>query len=109
MLLNLRVNQNNTRTHDVGFMVYNSFGKGLELGDLNQYEKDDYVKVVLNTAHSLATRFSPTVGCTKSWDGLNVCRDDKNVTTNFPVIMDNMMNLELLLWAGRCLFLWRFA
>jgi hypothetical protein len=39
-------------------------------------------------AANLAARFNPIVGCTRSWDTVN--------TTEFEVIIDNMMNLEVL-------------
>jgi rhamnogalacturonyl hydrolase YesR len=47
----------------------------------------------LNGARSLATRFNPAVGLIKSWD--------KFEGYQYPVIIDNMMNLELLFWAAR--------
>lgn len=91
----IRSQENNTGTHDVGFMVFDSFGKGLELGNVS-----DYKAVVLQTAASLSTRFNSKVGCTMSWNPGHHCRLHKQYKTNFPVIIDNMMNLELLLWAA---------
>merc|ERR1711907_438271 len=93
----LAVNRNNTRTHDVGFMVFDSFGKGIELGGM----QGEYEAVVMDAAHSLATRFDPAVGCTQSWPAGPRCRLHPDTQLDFPVIIDNMMNLELLLWAGR--------
>jgi uncharacterized protein YyaL (SSP411 family) len=49
-----------------------------------------YKEILLNSARSLATRFSPAVGCIKSWDGK---------PNEYLVIVDNMMNLKLLFWA----------
>ncbi len=72
-------------THDLGFMMYCSFGNGYRITD-NPHYKD----VLLTSAASLSTRFNDTVGCVKSWNW----GPDK-----FPVIIDNMMNLELLCWA----------
>ncbi|MCF7688196.1 MAG: glycoside hydrolase family 88 protein [Cephaloticoccus sp.] len=80
--------QFNTRTHDVGFILYCSFGNGYRLT-----KQEAYRAVLLQGAKSLGTRFDPVVGSIKSWD-----RDPKRFT--FPVIIDNMMNLELLLWAA---------
>lgn len=78
-----------TDTHDVGFLMYCSYGNGYRLtGDTT------YRNVLIQSARSLATRFNPTVGCLRSWDH----NGDK---WNFPVIIDNMMNLELLFWAAR--------
>lgn len=75
-----------TGTHDLGFMLYCSYGNAYRLtGDTA------YKRVLLNAAHSLSTRFNPTVGCIKSWD---------HGAWTYPVIIDNMMNLELLCWAA---------
>jgi hypothetical protein len=73
-------------THDVGFKVFDSFGIGNRL-----YPSESYKKVIIQAAQTLATRFNPTVGCIKSWD---------NRKWDYPVIIDNMMNLELLFWAA---------
>ncbi|QEC52598.1 glycosyl hydrolase family 88 [Anseongella ginsenosidimutans] len=81
--------KNNRGTHDLGFMLYCSFGNALRLtGDTA------YKKVLLTGAGSLSSRFDPEVGCIKSWDH----NGDK---WKFPVIIDNMMNLEFLSWASR--------
>jgi unsaturated chondroitin disaccharide hydrolase len=77
--------RNDTSTHDVGFKIFCSFGNGYRLtGD------PSYPGILRQGAASLATRFNATVGCTRSWDN-----------RNFPVIIDNMMNLEILFWAAR--------
>ena len=85
ILIPLKKEESNTKTHDLGFMMYCSFGNA-NLIDPKQAYKD----ILLNSAKSLATRFSPTVGCIKSWDG----KPDE-----YLVIIDNMMNLKLLFWA----------
>ncbi|RWY53671.1 glycoside hydrolase family 88 protein [Mucilaginibacter gilvus] len=79
--------QFNTHTHDLGFMMYCSFGTANKL-----QPKPEYKQILLNSAKSLSTRFNPTVGCIKSWDSKK---------SDFLVIIDNMMNLELLFWATR--------
>ncbi len=71
-------------THDLGFMMYNSFGKAYQLTGERSYRD-----VVLQSAKTLITRYSPTVKCIRSWD------HDRE-KWDFPVIIDNMMNLELL-------------
>lgn len=81
----LEPEQFNKGTHDLGFMMYCSFGNGLRLLSTPAY-KD----ILLTSARSLSTRFNPTVGCIKSWD---------SKPWHYPVIIDNMMNLELLFWA----------
>ena len=77
-----------TGNHDVGFMMFCSYGNGYRLtGD------PAYREILLRAARSLATRYNPTVGQILSW---NPQRGWK-----FPVIVDNMMNLELLFWASK--------
>ena len=78
--------KNNRGTHDLGFMLFCSFGNGLRLtGD------ESYNEVLLTGAHSLATRFRPQIGCIQSWNSRRGWQ--------CPVIIDNMMNLEFLMWA----------
>lgn len=77
-----------TNNHDVGFMVYCSFGNGLRI-----LGTDSYNEVLLTGAKSLSTRFNPTVGVIQSWG--------KSKKWQYPVIIDNMMNLELLMWASK--------
>lgn len=84
----LKKEQFNTNTHDLGFMMYCSFGNANRIAP-----SDTYKEILLNSAKSLSTRFSPNVGCIKSWDSKN--------PNDFLVIIDNMMNLELLFWATR--------
>ncbi len=78
-----------TDNHDVGFMLYCSFGNGLRITGEERYKE-----VLLTGAKSLATRFDPNVGLIRSWD------HNTNVW-QYPVIIDNLMNLELLLWAAK--------
>lgn len=71
--------------HDVGFMLGCSYGEGWRVtGD------PAYRAVLVQGARSLATRFQPEVGLIRSWDGRG----------SYPVIIDNMMNLGLLWFAG---------
>ena len=78
-----------TDNHDVGFMLGCSYGHAWRLKGLPEYRQ-----VLLNGAASLATRYDPRIGLIRSWD---FNRD----RWNYPVIIDNMMNLELLVWASR--------
>jgi hypothetical protein len=81
-------------THDLGFIIFNSFGHGLTLtGDRH------YRDVVLEASRSLQSRFNPRVGAIKSWDTEG--GDDARKTWKYPVIIDNLMNLELLFQAGK--------
>ena len=72
-----------TSTHDLGFMLYCSFGNGYRLTGNKSYM--DVMKV---GAESLASRYNDKVGAIKSWNS--------NKKWQFPVIIDNMMNLEFL-------------
>ena len=76
-----------TGHHDVGFMLGCSYGEGLRIvGD------PSYPPVLVQGARSLATRYSSLTGVIRSWDAKN---------WKYPVIVDNMMNLELLWYAYR--------
>ncbi len=81
--------QLNGTTHDMGFKMYCSFGNGYRIS-----QNPEYKKVLMQSAQTLATRFNPNVGSLKSWDH----HED---VWQFPVIIDNMMNLELLFWATK--------
>jgi len=78
-----------TSNHDVGFKIFTSFGNAYRLTG-----NDTYRQIVLTGASSLAKRYDPDVGCIRSWGSIT----DQ---TNFEVIIDNMMNLELLFWAAK--------
>jgi unsaturated chondroitin disaccharide hydrolase len=101
----MRAQQYDTQHHDVGFKVFGSFGQALELASgssvASKLAQLKYADVVNTAARSLSTRFDPAVGCTQSWNAGNHCKAHPNVVTDFPVIIDNMMNLELLFWAAR--------
>ncbi len=77
----------NRNSHDVGFKVYNSYGQMYRLtGDTAVKTK------LIDAARTLASRFDPVTGCIRSWDF---------GSWQYPVIIDNMMNLELLFAATR--------
>jgi alpha-L-fucosidase len=79
----------NAGTHDMGFKVYCSFGQGYRL------TKDAHYKdVIIQSAKTLSTRFNPKVGVIRSWD-------HHKEQWDYPVIIDNMMNLELLFEATK--------
>jgi len=89
----LEANKRITTTHDLGFMIFNSFGHGFLLTNDPHYRD-----VVMDASRSLATRYNPVVGAIKSWDLDNAT--DARRGWKYPVIIDNLMNLELLFWAG---------
>lgn len=83
-----------TKHHDLGFMMYCSYGNAYRLtGD------ESYRQILINSAKSLSTRFNPVTGCIKSWERFKSWHGDS--TYYFPVIIDNMMNLELLFFASK--------
>ncbi|WP_199138006.1 glycoside hydrolase family 88 protein [Pedobacter sp. ASV12] len=85
----IKKEQFNKGTHDLGFMVFCPFGNGYRLtGD------PAYREVIIQAAKSLSTRFNAKAGVIKSWDH----NGDK---WKYPVIIDNMMNLELLFEATK--------
>jgi unsaturated chondroitin disaccharide hydrolase len=81
----LEKEQYNTGTHDLGFMMFTSYGHAERLAPSAAFDS-----ILLNSARSLSTRFNPRIGCIRSWD---------SPPWKYPVIIDNMMNLELLFWA----------
>lgn len=84
---NLEGLRNYKGTHDLGFMIFNSFGNGLRLT-----QNESYKQVILDASYALASRYKPDAGIIRSWDH----NRDK---WQCPVIIDNMMNLEMLFWA----------
>lgn len=85
----IKKEQYNKGTHDLGFMVYCPFGNGYRLTQDTAYRS-----VIIQAAKSLSTRFNAKAGVIKSWDH----NTDK---WKYPVIIDNMMNLELLFEATK--------
>ena len=80
-----------TGTHDLGFMVFCSYGNAYRLTGEPYYKS-----IVEQASAALVTRFDPEVGCIRSW---NTGRKE-NPELDFIVIIDNMMNLEMLEWSG---------
>ena len=80
----LAPNRTADTNHDVGFIVYCSFGNARRI-----LKTDRYDGLLVETAASLSKRFNPELGLIRSWGAM----DEKK---NFLVIPDNMMNLELL-------------
>ncbi len=79
----------NGKTHDMGFKMFCSYGQGFRV------TKDSiYRDILLQSAKTLTKRFNEKVGALRSWD-------HNAEKWQFPVIIDNMMNLELLFWASK--------
>lgn len=81
-----------TDHHDVGFMMYCSYGNAFRLT-----ANPAYVPILVQSAKSLCKRYSYNVGCIQSWNARTSIGGKNN--WDYPVIIDNMMNLELLFWA----------
>ncbi len=77
------------RHHDIGFMIYCSYGNAYRLT-----QNQAYKSVIANAAQSLSTRFSEQVKCFSSWPEYKPWGSE--ITYDYPVIIDNMMNLELM-------------
>lgn len=80
--------------HDVGFIIGSSYLNGYRLGG-----KEQYAPVVVNAAKSLATRFRPGAGVIQSWNVDKGWQSARGWAC--PVIIDNMMNLEIMFEATR--------
>jgi unsaturated chondroitin disaccharide hydrolase len=84
----LESQRRDTSGNDQGFKLLGSFGNAHRLTG-----NDGYRRVVLRGARSLASRYGPVAGATRSWG--------RESSPDFTVIVDNLMNLELLFWAAR--------
>jgi len=80
-------NQTYTGNHDLGFMMFCSFGNAYRL---TQDEK--YKNIIFRSAEALSTRYRPSIKAIQSWN--------TNQYFKCPVIIDNMLNLEMLYWVS---------
>ena len=76
------------QSHDLGFQVNCSYGNAYRITG-----KEEYLSHIENGACALASRFNPKAGVTLSWES--------GPQGKFPVIIDNMMNLELLTYSAK--------
>ncbi len=83
----LEKEKDNKRTHDLGFMMFCSFGNAYRIT-----KNPAYKEIITTSAGSLSTRYRPSIRAIQSWDS------SKNFKC--PVIIDNMMNLEMLNWVS---------
>lgn len=83
----------NTGTHDIGFMMYCSYGNAERLAP-----DPSYKDILIESANSLCTRYNDKTKAIKSWNG---GRSWGGIRWEYPVIIDNMMNLELLFYASK--------
>ncbi|MDR2680363.1 MAG: glycoside hydrolase family 88 protein [Tannerella sp.] len=86
--------QHLTWHHDTGFIIGCSFGNAQRLTP-----RPEYRAVIVQAARSLATRFREAPGVIQSWNTDRGWQAERG--WECPVIIDNMMNLELLFEATR--------
>jgi rhamnogalacturonyl hydrolase YesR len=84
--LKLNEAKSRTNTHDLGFLIFCSFGNAYRITQIEEYKN-----VIIEASDTLIKRFNHRVGCIRSWD---------HGTWQYPVIIDNLMNLEMLFWAS---------
>lgn len=77
-----------TNTHDLGFILNCSYGHAYKVTNASKYKE-----VMIIGANTLMTRYNKNIGLIKSWDKIVG-------PWEFPVIIDNMMNLEFLYEVG---------
>ena len=82
--------------HDIGFQLMSGFGLWFSVDKVNPRENDalsrtEIQEILRKGAAKLADRFIPSAGVIRSWNWGE---------WNIPVIIDNMMNLELLMVYG---------
>ena len=82
--------------HDIGFQLMSGFGLWYSVDKVNPREDDalsrtEIQEILRKGAEKLAARFVPEAGILRSWNW---------GAWNIPVIIDNMMNLELLMVYG---------
>lgn len=80
-------NKTYTGNHDLGFMMYCSFGNAYRIT-----KNETYKDIIIQSAAALASRYRPSAKVIQSWN--------TNQYFKGPVIIDNMMNLELLYWTS---------
>jgi len=83
-----------TGHHDLGFMMYCSYGNAERLAP-----KTEYKDILIESANSLSTRFNERTQTIKSWNSYSTW--DDSFKSSYPVIIDNMMNLEMLFYASK--------
>lgn len=87
-----------TQHHDIGFVMYCSYGNALRLED-DSTKIESYQQILVHSAESALKRFDQKVGLIKSWNEKKSW--DGKTVWKYPVIIDNMMNLELLFYASK--------
>jgi unsaturated chondroitin disaccharide hydrolase len=84
----IETQKNNATTHDLGFMIFCPFGNAYRLTG-----KEEYKQVIIDASNTLIKRYNEKIGLLQSWTA-----DER---WHFPVIIDNLMNLEMLFWTTK--------
>lgn len=87
-----------TQHHDIGFVMFCSYGNALRF-EQDSAKIKEYQDILVHSANSALTRYNPKVGLIKSWN--EKASWDGKAVWKYPVIIDNMMNLELLFFASK--------
>lgn len=83
--------------HDIGFVMYCSYGNALKyLKD--SIEIKEYQDIIIHSSNTALKRFDDKVGVIKSWNEKKAW--DEKTLWKYPVIIDNMMNLEMLCYTS---------
>ncbi|MGJ1235307.1 MULTISPECIES: glycoside hydrolase family 88 protein [Sphingobacterium] len=83
--------------HDIGFVMYCSYGNAIKY--LNDPKKvAAYKDILIHSANTALKRYNPQVGVIKSWNEKKSW--DGKTLWKYPVIIDNMMNLEMLCYVS---------
>ena len=84
----LKQQQYITSHHDIGFIIGCSYLNGMRMG------QEAYDTIIVQAAKSLSTRFRSGAGVIQSWNTRTGWQAQRG--WECPVIIDNMMNLEIL-------------
>ncbi len=87
-----------TQHHDIGFVMFCSYGNAVRL-EKDTAKINRYNKILIQSAESALTRYYDNVGVIKSWND-KMSWDGKTIW-KYPVIIDNMMNLDLLFYVSK--------
>lgn len=79
----------NGSDHDIGFKIFCSVGNAYRIT-----KNKSYPEVIETACKTLSSRYNDRVKCIRSWDF-------NKKQWQFPVIIDNMMNLEMMLWGAK--------
>lgn len=83
--------------HDIGFVIYCSYGNGIKYSN-DPAKIKEYQDIIIHSSNTALRRFDPKVGLIKSWNKKKAW--DGKTVWEYPVIIDNMMNLEMLCYAS---------